>query len=71
MSMPRANRTAKGTVLTLDERRAKRELRREKQREDNIGRAAKMHAARLRMNPENPGEGRLKQSLFVGCSGWR
>ena len=34
-------------VLTREERRAKREARRVKQREANIGRAAKMHQARL------------------------
>jgi uncharacterized protein YecE (DUF72 family) len=70
--MPRADTTAKGKELTLEERRERRRLRREKQREDNIGRAAKMHAARLRMEPESrksPPE--LKPSHHVGCSGWR
>jgi hypothetical protein len=47
--MARANAAAKWTELTLEERRERRQLRREKQREDNIGRAAKMHVARLRM----------------------
>jgi uncharacterized protein YecE (DUF72 family) len=75
MTMPRATKAANEKVLTLDERRARRQLRRDKQREDNIGRAAKMHAARLRMDPESLGEVEcghvgLKQSLFVGCSGW-
>jgi len=36
------------TELTLEERRERRKLRREKQREDNVKRAAKMHAARLK-----------------------
>ena len=70
--MPRADTTAKGKELTLEERRERRRLRREKQREDNIGRAGKMHAARLRMEPESrksPPE--LKPSHHVGCSGWR
>jgi hypothetical protein len=31
--------------MTLEERRERRRLRREKQRQDNIKRAAKMHAA--------------------------
>jgi hypothetical protein len=39
---------------------------------DNIGRAAKMHAARLQM--ERAGQGQsvpaLKASAYVGCSGW-
>jgi hypothetical protein len=34
-------------LLTREERRAKREARRAKQREENVGRAAKMHTARL------------------------
>ena len=33
--------------LRPDERRARRKLRREKQRANNIGRAQKMHVARL------------------------
>ena len=42
-------KTNKTRELTREERRARRLLRREKQRKDNIGRAAKMHAARLQM----------------------
>ena len=60
------------TELTLEERRERRKLRREKQREDNVKRAAKMHAARLKseasgakLTPQH------NQSIFVGCSGWR
>ena len=60
------------TELTLEERRERRQLRRVKQREDNVKRAAKMHAARLKseansakLTPQH------KQSIFVGCSGWR
>jgi hypothetical protein len=34
-------------TLTLEERRVKRAERREKQRHENIGRAQKMHLARL------------------------
>ena len=70
--MPRAKTAAQWTELTLEERRERRRLRREKQREDNVKRAAKMHAARLKseangakLTPQH------NQSIFVGCSGWR
>src|SRR3954471_10210509 len=70
--MPRADRAAEGKELTLEERRERRLLRREKQRQDNIGRAAKMHAARLKMESENDEKSAtaLKASAYVGCSGW-
>ena len=58
--------------LTTAERRRRRTLRREKQRNDNLGRAAKMHAARVQMesgNRENEPV-HLKASAYVGCSGW-
>jgi uncharacterized protein YecE (DUF72 family) len=64
--------TAKTSDLTKEERRARRLLRREKQRKDNIGRAAKMHAARVKWERAG-GEHRaepLKASAYVGCSGW-
>src|SRR3954466_6988340 len=70
--MARAKTAAKWKELTVEERRGRRQLRREKQREDNIGRAAKMHAARLKMRakiPKRPPD--LESSLYVGCSGWR
>ena len=38
--------------LTVAERRERRRLRREKQREANFGRAAKMHLARLKTKKE-------------------
>ena len=59
-------------VLSREERRARRNLRRQKQRQDNIGRAAKMHAARLKMIalPSKPSASGLAANLFVGCSGW-
>jgi len=70
--MPLARTAANWKELTPEERRERRQLRREKQREDNIGRAAKMHAARLRMEAERPrGPAELKPSVYVGCSGWR
>ena len=70
--MPRAQEKDKKPLLTREEWRARRELRREKQRGDNVKRAAKMHAARLKSEAGGdkfPAE--LKQSVFVGCSGWR
>ena len=70
--MPRQDTAAQWKELTLEERRERRKFRREKQREDNIGRAPQMHAARLRMEPERPkGPPELNPSLHVGCSGWR
>ena len=58
--------------LTREERRQRRLLRREKQRKDNIGRAAKMHVARLQMDRADRGKSaaELKASDYVGCSGW-
>ena len=59
--------------LTPEERRERRALRREKQRENNILRAAKMHKARLKLEAEGrktPPES-LKDTVYVGCSGWR
>src|SRR3954453_14259232 len=70
--MASPNTTANWKELTLEERRARRQLRRDKQRDDNIGRAAKMHAVRLKLEaktPKRPPD--LKQSVYVGCSGWR
>jgi uncharacterized protein YecE (DUF72 family) len=58
--------------LTPEQRRERRAQRREKQRENNILRAAKMHKARLKLEAEGPKrQPGLKESLFVGCSGWR
>jgi uncharacterized protein YecE (DUF72 family) len=64
---------SKRTELTPEERRLRRLLRREKQRKDNIGRAAKMHVARLRMERADYRRieaSRLKALAYVGCSGW-
>jgi uncharacterized protein YecE (DUF72 family) len=60
---------------TKEERRAKREARREKQRAENLGRAAKMHAARLVWEREAEKAERLvgdagQSEFHVGCSGW-
>ena len=70
--MPLALTKAEKLILSREERRARRELRREKQRKDNIGRAAKMHAARLKMKAIFPQPSLLGRdaSVFVGCSGW-
>jgi uncharacterized protein YecE (DUF72 family) len=57
--------------LTLEEWRERRRLRREKQREDNVRRAAKMHQARLSMEADGFSRAcALAPSLNVGCSGW-
>ena len=70
--MPRANTAAQWRELTLEERQERRRLRREKQREDNSRRAAKMHVARIKSDRKIPGKPpELKQSVYVGCSGWR
>ena len=61
-------------MMTRDERRAKREARRAKQRAENVGRAAKMHAARLEWErdtqPAVPTLDRANPAIHVGCSGW-
>jgi uncharacterized protein YecE (DUF72 family) len=61
--------------LSKEERRARREEKRKKQRVANIGRAAKMHAARLaaESNPVIPAiqvAESVSQKYYVGCSGW-
>lgn len=69
--IPRAQKS-KWKELTREERRERRLLRREKQRKDNIGRASKMHAVRLRMERADRGKtaAALKAPAYVGCSGW-
>lgn len=63
------------TPLTREERRAQRQARREKQRAANVGRAAKMHAARIEWESTSatarpPPPERSTHELHVGCSGW-
>lgn len=60
------------TPPTREERRLRRMQRRQKQREANLGRAAKMHAARLRMEREGGPQSAASppSSAYVGCSGW-
>jgi uncharacterized protein YecE (DUF72 family) len=66
-----ANAKDKKPKLTLEVWRERRRLRREKQREDNVPRAAKMHEARLAMEAERlPPPSPPARSLNVGCSGW-
>ncbi|WIW44867.2 DUF72 domain-containing protein [Bradyrhizobium sp. 62B] len=71
-TMPPAPATAL-KELTPEERRERREIRRQKQRENNILRAAKMHKARLKLEAEGctASSGSLNDVLYVGCSGWR
>ena len=62
-------------ALTREERRARREARRQKQREQNIGRAAKMHTARLAWAQDagesaSPLPAPAKPEIHIGCSGW-
>lgn len=59
-------------VLTKEERREKRAARREKQRENNVLRAANMH--KLRLASKSPpllkvSKGKATQ-YHIGCSGW-
>ena len=60
--------------LTKEERRLRRAARREKQRQANVGRARKMHLARLEHErsavPPPPAVERAKRQIHVGCSGW-
>ena len=60
--------------LTKEERRLRREARREKQRQANIGRARKMHLARVENERSGNCKGQAmqdeKDQLYVGCSGW-
>lgn len=59
--------------LTREERRAKRDERREKQRLENITRAQKMHKARLEFERLKAGPKSIKDEVpkyNIGCSGW-
>ena len=62
-------------MLSKEERRARREARREKQRGENVGRAAKMHVARLAWEGQAKApSSRIRKSTgpeyHIGCSGW-
>jgi uncharacterized protein YecE (DUF72 family) len=59
------------SLLDLAERRARRQERREKQREANLGRAKKMHTARLAFESEATlPHAEEPPACNVGCSGW-
>src|ERR1700751_3596595 len=62
-------------ALSKEERRLRREARRANQRKANLGRARKMHIARLEMEKAVSGQtGRTSikaaKPFYVGCSGW-
>ena len=59
-------------TLTMEQRRARRQERREKQRLTNAGRAVKMHAARLAaaINAAPGAKGDDLPAINVGCSSW-
>ena len=71
--VPRAQEE-KRKVLTREEWLARRLLRREKQRAENVVRAATMDAARLQAEPDAKQRRHhaadLKGTVYVGCSGW-
>ena len=61
--------------LTKEEQRLRRAARREKQRQANIGRARKMHLARIAREKSAdprplPTKSDHTRRVFVGCSGW-
>jgi uncharacterized protein YecE (DUF72 family) len=61
--------------ITKEERRLKRAAKRDKQRQANIGRARKMHLARIENeknrapHPLTTHNGKIRH-IYVGCSGW-
>jgi uncharacterized protein YecE (DUF72 family) len=68
-------RPAENGTSTKEERRAKREVRRAKQRAENVGRAARMHLARVEWEREArafplQSTGFDLPQINVGCSGW-
>jgi uncharacterized protein YecE (DUF72 family) len=59
--------------LTKEQRRLRRAARREKQRQANIGRAKKMHVARVEheKSSQSPTTHKsITRQIFIGCSGW-
>jgi hypothetical protein len=63
---------AEKSLLSREERKAKREERRARQRAANIGRAAEMHEARRAWEAEaQPAAAPAALGpVHVGCSGW-
>lgn len=58
------------TTLSLDERRARKKARREKQHQENLLRAEKMHRARLTDPLNGAANPFIARTYSVGCSGW-
>ena len=60
------------TAEEIAARRAKRAERRQRQRDANVDRAAKMHEIRLAAQPaaKNPVADPLTGQVHIGCSGW-
>jgi hypothetical protein len=50
--------------------RARREARRQRQREENLRRAEQMHQARLGFKRPPAAASRDLPKLLIGCSGW-
>ena len=69
--MPLHEKAVPSPKLTLDEWRERRRLRRLRQREDNVRRAAIMHAARLKKGFSQKELPEWNSLLHIGCSGWR
>ena len=71
-AVPSTPRVSPNSKLSLEEWRKKRQARRDKQRADNVGRAAKMRA--LRASGDIPPYVRTdtgkSPEYFIGCSGW-
>lgn len=70
MSTETSTEPALRPVLTREERRARRQERRDKQRVANVGRAAKMHEARLAAEDAASAPPPAPPTINVGCSGW-
>jgi uncharacterized protein YecE (DUF72 family) len=68
--MAGAAKESETNMPSLEDRRARRQKRREKQRHANAGRALKMRAARLASEPAQESCRHELPSLNVGCSGW-
>ncbi|SFM58947.1 DUF72 domain-containing protein [Nitrosomonas communis] len=60
------------STLTKEQRREKREIKRQKQRENNVLRAFKMHKLRLASNIPSPIRPPAPEgtTYHIGCSGW-
>jgi uncharacterized protein YecE (DUF72 family) len=63
---------ATATKLSLSEWRLRRAARRARQREQNVGRAQRMHLARGQFESSrlNSPAAAVKPGIYIGCSGW-